>query len=68
MDSKLPVFCGDVPEYKIRGDYMLVKYADLELAIPIDVCIKSVGRCQRELDRWHEAKGRVLPFRKRVEH
>jgi hypothetical protein len=61
MGQRLPVFVGEVPEYEPRGEVMVVRWRDVELALPIHVCEKAVAKCNRALDEWHQQHS-VLRF------
>lgn len=54
----LPVLVDEVPDYEARGDRIVVRLRHIELHIPVEICRKAMGRCNRALDEWHERKER----------
>ena len=62
---QLPVFTDEVPGYECRDGRMHISLGGLELVMPISVFATGLAKSQRELDRWYENQGSVLPFRRK---
>lgn len=62
MERVLPYFFDEAPEFEARDGIMFMRWPELEICAPISVCIKSVGKCKRELARWERQNASVIPL------
>lgn len=60
----LPIFIGNVPEYKIVEDHMhIVISGKMEFVLPVSVMLAGIARAKREIDQWQRRTARVIQLR-----
>jgi hypothetical protein len=56
----MPVFMGDVPEYKIRNDNMHITFREIEIVLPVHIMLAAMGRARREVEEWQRRTATVV--------
>jgi hypothetical protein len=52
----LPVFLEKVARCEVRGETMHFIWDELDLAIPVSICIANMRQCSEALAKWQVAQ------------
>jgi hypothetical protein len=57
-----PIYLDEAAEYEVRSGTMYVKWAGLNLAIPLPVLRECLRRCNKALAEWDGHQCDVVPI------
>lgn len=65
MGQKLPIFMDDVPNYRVKGDNMHIKFKELEIVLPVGVMLAGMAQAQVAIEDWRAQRADVVPIKGR---
>lgn len=68
MDTGLPIFMGEAPEYRVKGGNMHINWPSLEIVLPVPVMLACIAGAEEALAKWKLStlgKGDVIRLKRK---